>query len=177
MPRTRHATRPSRQATPPANDLPLRAELFSVEQLARHARSLAADYNVVISQADNELLARLDANERGLRAFNRDTLVGTPHCRLTPATEWMLDNFYLIEEQIQMARRYLHRGYSRGLPRLTDGPSIGLPRVFDMVIELIQHVDARIDAESLSAFVASYQTVDSLKIGELWAIPIMLRLG
>ncbi len=177
MPKTRPAHRTSRQANPPANDLPLRAELFSVEQLARHARSLAADHNVVISHAANELLARLDENERGLRAFNRATLVGATHCRLTPAADWMLDNFYLIEEQIQMARRYLPRGYSRELPRLTNGPSIGLPRVFEMVIELIQHVDARIDADSLSAFVASYQTVDSLKLGELWAIPIMLRLG
>jgi cyclic beta-1,2-glucan synthetase len=122
-------------------------------------------------------LDRLDVNERGRRAFNRETLAGSSHCRNTPAADWMLDNFYLIEEQIQMARRHLPRGYSRELPRLTDGPSAGLPRVFDMVLELIHHVDARLDTDSLSAFIASYQTVDSLKLGELWAIPIMLRLG
>jgi cyclic beta-1,2-glucan synthetase len=78
---------------------------------------------------------------------------------------------------IQMARRHLPRGYSRELPRLANGPSSGLPRVYDIVLELISHVDAQIDAEPLSAFVAAYQTVSSLKLGELWAIPIMLRLG
>src|SRR6185295_7595434 len=87
------------------------------------------------------------------------------------------DNFYLIEEQVQMARRHLPRNYSRELPRLVNGPSAGLPRVYDIVLELISHVDAQIDAGALSAFVASYQTVSSLKLGELWAIPIMLRLG
>src|SRR5439155_10540321 len=51
------------------------------------------------------------------------------------------------------------------------------PRVYDIVLELISHVDAQVDAESLSAFVAAYQTVSPLKLGELWAIPIMLRLG
>ena len=76
-----------------------------------------------------------------------------------------------------MAKRHLPRGYSRELPRLLNGPSAGLPRVYDIVLELISHVDAQIDAEPLSAFIAAYQTVHSLKLGELWAIPIMLRLG
>jgi cyclic beta-1,2-glucan synthetase len=92
---------------PGEDDPPLRAELFSVEQLARHARSLAAGHKTGSHHGANQLLARLDANERGLRAFIRATRCGNPGCRLTPATEWMLDNFYLIEEQIQMARRHL----------------------------------------------------------------------
>ena len=89
----------------------------------------------------------------------------------------MLDNFYLIEEQIQLARRHLPKGYSRELPRLVQGPAAGLPRVYDLMLELISHVDAQIDAASLSAFVAAYQRTTPLKLGELWAIPIMLRLG
>jgi len=160
-----------------ASEPPLRAELFSVEQLARHAKALAAHHQIVTRQGSNRLLARLDQNEDILRAFNRASLAVNPSRRITPAAEWFLDSFYLIEEQIQMARRHLPRGYSRELPRLLNGPSAGLPRVYDIVLELISHVDAQIDAEPLSAFVASYQTASSLKLGELWAIPIMLRLG
>ena len=156
---------------------PLRAELFSVEQLACHAKVLAANHRIATRQSSSRLLARLGQNEDILRAFNRETLVVDPRQRITPAAEWLLDNFYLIEEQIQMARRHLPRGYSRELPRLVNGPSAGLPRVYDIVLELISHVDAQIDAGPLSAFIAAYQTVGSLKLGELWAIPIMLRLG
>ncbi|MBE0546043.1 MAG: cyclic beta 1-2 glucan synthetase [Verrucomicrobia bacterium] len=76
-----------------------------------------------------------------------------------------------------MARRHLPRGYSRELPRLVAGPSAGLPRVYDLVLELISHVDAQIDAEPLRAFIAAYQTESTLKLGELWAVPIMLRLA
>ena len=162
---------------PLAGEPPLRAELFSVEQLARHAKALADYHQVVTRRGSNRLLDRLVQNEDTLRAFNRSTLALHPGQRITPAGEWLLDNFYLIEEQIQMARRHLPKGYSRELPRLLNSPSAGLPRVYDIVLELISHEDAQIDAGSLSAFIAAYQTVDSLKLGELWAIPIMLRLG
>ncbi len=165
------------RSRPRASEPPLRAELFSVEQLARHARSSGSQSSGGHRQGANRLLARLDENEEILRAFNRATLAVDPSRRITPAAEWLLDNFYLIEEQIQMARRHLPRGYSRELPRLVNGPSAGLPRVYDIVLELISHVDAQIDAGPLSAFIASYQTVTPLKLGELWAIPIMLRLG
>ena len=162
---------------PRASEPPLRAELFSVEQLARHALALAAEHQVVTRRSSNSLLARLETNEESLRAFNTATLAVDPIRRVTPAAEWLLDNFYLIEEQIQMARRHLPRGYSRELPRLSNGRSAGFPRVYDIVLELISHVDAQIDVEPLSAFVAAYQTVSPMKLGELWAIPIMLRLG
>ena len=155
----------------------MRAELFSVEQLARHARAIAADHEIITQRSSNHLLARLDANGQSLRDFNRATLAVDPSRRITPAAEWLLDNSYLIEEQIQLARRHLPRGYSRELPRLLNSTSIGLPRVYGIVLELISHVDAQIDSGPLSAFIAAYQKVAPLKLGELWAIPIMLRLG
>ena len=162
---------------PGASEPPLRAELFSGEQLTRHARTVAAGHQLITQPSANRLLARLDENEEVLRAFNRSTLAVNPSRHITPAAEWLLDNFYLIEEQVQLARRHLPRGYSRELPRLRHGLSAGLPRVYDIVLELISHVDAQIDAGPLGAFIAAYQTVHVLKLGELWAIPIMLRLG
>src|SRR5437868_2828225 len=160
-----------------ASEPPLRAELFGVEQLARHAQAIAAQHQVVMGRGSQRLLARLDHNEKVLRAFNRASLAADKTRRVTPAAEWLLDNFYLIEEQIQMARRHLPREYSRELPRLANGSSAGVLRVYDIMLELISHVDAQIDAQSLAAFVAAYQKVSALKLGELWAIPIMLRLG
>ena len=165
------------QARTSSDEAPLRAEVFSVEQLVHHAKALAENHPVVTQRGSNRLLARLGENEQILRAYNRATQAVDQTRRVTHAAEWLLDNFYLIEEQIQMARRHLPRGYSRELPRLLSGPSAGLPRVYDLVLELISHVDAQIDAEPLRAFIAAYQTVSALKLGELWAIPIMLRLA
>jgi cyclic beta-1,2-glucan synthetase len=94
-----------------------------------------------------------------------------------PAEAWLLDNFYLIEQQINLARRHLPRGYSRQLPRLADGPSAGFPRIYDLALELISHMDGRVDSDNATQFIAAYQTVEPLKLGELWAFPIMLQLA
>ena len=60
---------------------------------------------------------------------------------------------------------------------LSEGPSAQLPRVYDLAMEAIAHGDGRVDAETISRFVAAYQSVTPLRLGELWAIPIMLRLA
>ncbi len=175
--RARHNWREKHPDLAEASEPLLRAELFSIEQLERHARTLAASHQVITRRGSNRLLARLDQNEAILRSFNRATLAVDQTRRVTPAAEWLLDNFYLIDEQVQMARTHLPRQYSRELPRLANGPLTGLPRVYEIVVELISHVDAQIDSAALTAFVRAYEEVSPLKLGELWAIPIMLRLG
>ena len=123
-------------------------------------------------------MTRLAENERVLiDVCDLLTSAVTANRRIMPAAEWLLDNFYLIEEQIRTAKRHLPKGYSRELPRLAHGPSAKLPRVYDIAFEAISHGDGRVDADTLSRFVAAYQTVTPLKVGELWAIPIMLRLA
>jgi cellobiose phosphorylase len=157
---------------------PLRAELFSVEQMERHGARLAATHQLRRGRVPDQLLSRLAGNERVL-GDTCDLLaaaVAGKH-RITPAGEWLLDNVHLIQEQILTARRHLPKGYSRELPSLAEGVSAGLPRVYDIALETIAHGDGRVDPETLRRFIAAYQTVATLRLGELWAIPIMLRLA
>ncbi|HSH69308.1 MAG TPA: glucoamylase family protein, partial [Deferrisomatales bacterium] len=162
----------------PVNESPLRAELLSAEQMRHHGETLAGTHTLGLERAPDRLLPRLDENEGVLiGACTLLTEALTAERRIAPAGDWLLDNFYLIEEQIRTARRHLPKGYSRGLPRLAHGPSAGLPRVYDLALETISHGDGRVDPESLTGFVAAYQTVTVLDLGELWAIPIMLRLA
>jgi cellobiose phosphorylase len=157
---------------------PLRAELFTADQMEQHGKALAHGHGVVYTGKRNRLLARLDDNEHALlAACDLVTSAVKAESRITPAAEWLLDNLYLIQEQIGTARQHLPRGYSRELPRLGRGPSAGLPRVYDLALEVIAHGDGRVDPETLERFIAAYQTVDPLTLGELWAIPIMLRLA
>ncbi|WP_243048711.1 glucoamylase family protein [Dyella sp. RRB7] len=156
----------------------LRSELFSADQMDLYGAALASTHRSSANSRDNSLLARLADNEAVL-AHSCDMLTRAHRAdrRITPAAEWLLDNYYLIEEQIRTAQRHLPKSYSRELPRLLSGPSARLPRVYDIALETISHGDGRVDNESLSRFVASYQTVTPLTLGELWAIPIMLRLA
>ncbi len=156
----------------------LRAELFNSEQMAAYGAWLAQHHHVGRHPVRDTLLARLAQNETTLASscLALNSAPGPNH-HVTPAAEWLLDNFYLVEEHIRTAKSHLPRGYSRELPRLDSGPSAGLPRVYDIALETISHGDGRVDGESLSRFVAAYQSVTPLTLGELWAIPIMLRLA
>ncbi len=159
---------------------PLRAELFSVSQLEQHARALASGHETQ-RQAErivDRLLTRLDDNELALGdAYGLLTEAVQRGRRITPAAEWFVDNYHLIEEEFRTARRHLPRGYSRELPRLSRSNPPGVPRVYDLILEFISHSHGRLDREGLRAFVASYQSVHVLRLGELWAVPIMLRLA
>ena len=175
---TQFRARISGAPKPSVQELPLRSELFSADQMERYGKTLAAAHRLTPRRTRDQLLPRLAANESVLLDVRRrlTTAVSTGH-RISPAGEWLLDNFHLIEEQIATAKRHLPRGYSRELPSLALGPSASLPRVYDIALETISHGDGRVDADSLSPFVAAYQSVTTLKLGELWAIPIMLRLA
>ncbi|MEJ7645869.1 MAG: glucoamylase family protein [Chryseolinea sp.] len=157
---------------------PLRSELFSTEQMEQHAQQLAANHQLSKTDAPELLLKRLAENEEIL--FDVTNMLHDAvreKKAITPAGEWLLDNFYLIEEQIAIGKRYLPKGYSKGLPRLSSGSAAGFPRVYDIAIQIISHSDGRVDLHTLNSFINSYQKVNFLTIGELWAIPIMLRLA
>jgi len=165
---------------PAEEEAPLRSELFSADQMEQHGKALAATHVISPGYAPDQLLARLAANESVLfrvRALLTDVV--SAKRRITPAGEWLLDNFYLIGEQVRTARRHLPKGYSRELPRLANvaSASAGRPRVYDIALEIVSHGDGRVDIEVLSRFLASYQSVAPLNLGELWAMPIMLRLA
>lgn len=162
----------------PTDDKPFRAELLSIEQLRHFARRQAREHTTEFGSGYNLLLPRLDDNARALRETHQ-LLVHADAAgqHIFPPDEWLLDNFYLIEQHIEMARIHLPKRYSHLLPRISKGPHAGLPRVYSMAAELIAHLDGLLSAEAVSAFVSAYQSEEALTLGELWAIPISLRLA
>jgi len=157
---------------------PIRSGPFSVERLEQHAVNLAANQAVSPSAPRvKSLVARLADNERVLleayRAIAKAADEGRP---ITPAGEWLLDNYHLVERQVREVRTDLPAGYYNQLPKLSSGPLAGYPRVFGLAWEFVAHTDSRFDPEALTRFVRAYQTIQPLSIGELWAVAITLRI-
>ncbi|MGV8877727.1 MAG: GH36-type glycosyl hydrolase domain-containing protein [Sphingobacteriaceae bacterium] len=143
-----------------------------------HANTVARSHKILKGKRDDRLLKRLDGNEKALVEV-RNLLVESIQSgqAITPAAEWLLDNFYLIEEQIVITKKHLPKKYSEGLPYLANGNSNGMPRVYDIALEIIAHSDGHVDATGLKGFISSYQSEKILTLGELWAIPIMMKLA
>ncbi|HXQ12280.1 MAG TPA: glucoamylase family protein [Caulobacteraceae bacterium] len=166
------------QAASPWDDRPIREELFGIERLEQHARSLAAAQPVAARRRGRNLLrARLAENEADLLAAYRDVADAiAAGAAITPAAEWLIDNFHVVEQQVREIRADLPSGYYRQLPELAAGPFQGLPRVFGLAWAFIAHTDSLFDPEALRRYVRAYQEVQPLTIGELWAIAITLRI-
>src|SRR5258708_5743915 len=157
---------------------PIRAELFSIERLEQHGETLAVAQRVTDRPGSGRPIApRIRANARALLEVYRGTAAAIREERaITPAAEWLVDNFHVVEEQIREIRDDLPRGYYRQLPKLADGPLEGYPRVFGIAWAYVAHTDSHFDPNTLSRFVHAYQRVQPLTIGELWAVAITLRI-
>jgi cellobiose phosphorylase len=157
---------------------PLREELFSSDQLERFAKDLAGKHALSKKPSKDHLLRRLEENEtllQEVRKLLNDSI--KRKYAVTPAGEWLIDNFYLIEEHIRIAKTHFPKTYSEKLPQLSAGPAAGITRIYDLVLQIISHSDGKLDMESLNRFIKAYQTVTNLHLGELWAVPIVLRLA
>jgi cyclic beta-1,2-glucan synthetase len=157
---------------------PIRAELFSLERLEQHAESLAAAQMVttVVSRG-RPLLPRVLENGRVLLDAYRATAraIQDEHA-ITPAAEWLVDNFQIVDEQLREIQDDLPIGYYHKLPKLASGHLEGYPRVYGIAWAFVAHTDSRFDPDVLRRFVAAYQRVQPLTIGELWAVAITLRV-
>ena len=157
---------------------PIRAELFSVERLEEHARSLARSQE--LSEAPGRfrpISRRLTENGQVLLAAYRElSRAIREESMLTPAAEWLVDNFHLVEAQLAAVRKTLPASYYRELPKVKSGHLAGYPRIYEIAWAYVAHHDSRFEPQTLERFVAAFQEEQPLTIGELWAMPIAIRL-
>jgi len=157
---------------------PIRAELFSSERLEQHAKSLAEAQRVTTTpRRGRPLLPRVLDNGRVLlESYRAIAQAIREEYAITPAAEWLVDNYHIVDEQLREIHDDLPAGYYRELPKLAEGPLKGYPRVYGLAWAFVAHTDSRFDPEMLRRFVRAYQLVQPLTIGELWAVAITLRV-
>lgn len=151
----------------------------SADKFIEHARDLAGTDTILPGmQAGKPLLPRLLKNGRDLADIRREFEAAVRARQSTPpASEWLLDNYYVVEQHLVQARQDLSNEFYFELPKLAKNPLAGYPRVYSIAIELIGHTDARLTEDALVRFVNAYQEIAALSTGEVWAIAIMLRIA
>src|SRR6187402_47432 len=147
----------------PAPPAPLRRELLSIERLEERARALGASFEDNVANLRSTYHELADAAHAG--------------GAVTPAEEWLLDNYYLVDGETQVVRQNLPLGYYRSLPRLAARELRGDARAYALAVELLRHTDSRLERGQLARFLSAFQSVAPLSIGELWAWPSLLKLA
>jgi cyclic beta-1,2-glucan synthetase len=152
---------------------------LSGEPIQEFAERLAKDHQVGPNPRRNvKLLKRLEKTGQWIHRVCLDLSEATRQGQSTsPTAEWLLDNEYIIESNVREVRLNLPRRYYQELPVLTNGTYRGLPRIYGLAKELVSHADMRLDKENILAFIEAYQSAGALSVGELWAVPQMLRMA
>ncbi|HWZ59243.1 MAG TPA: glucoamylase family protein [Gemmatimonadaceae bacterium] len=178
----------SADGTPESFAGPIRGELLGTEGLAEHARALGRAQRIVPPtpptgwrlwpSREGPLLNRLDDTRRVLEQIRqRVNDAAEQGADVSPAGEWLLDNFYVVQEHIREVRAGMPKGYYQELPKLAAGALAGYPRIYEIAIELIAHTEGFLQLDNIQLFVREFQRAVPLTVGELWATPTMLRLG
>ncbi len=154
-------------------------ELPSSQRLMENAASIAGAIAVSREAKPRgpSFLRRLREIEAALEWANVSlTMSAEAHHAFTLSAEWLLDNAYLIREQVIDLRKSLPKKYYGKLPLIASGLGTGLPRVYYVAAEMVAETDGALEAEIIRRFLVAFQATAPLDIGELWAVPLMLRL-
>ncbi len=157
---------------------PIRSEIFGPQRFAQHGHSLADTHRAARAPSGAaSFFPRLENNIQALRAAHRyiGAQASTGY-EISPAAEWLLDNFHLIEAQLKEIHEGLPRSYFRALPVLLDEPLAGLPRVYGVAWAFVAHTDGAFDDDLLLSFLRAYQQNRELSLSEMWALPTTLRV-
>ena len=157
---------------------PIRSEIFGPQRFAQHGRSLAQTHHATHSSGrSGNFFPRLKSNLATLREAHLYIGVqASTGYNISPAAEWLLDNFHLIEAQFAEINAGLPRSYFTSLPKLLDEPLAGLPRVYGVAWAFVAHTDGAFDVAMLVQFLCAYQEVRTLNLSEMWALPTTLRV-
>ena len=152
---------------------------LSQAQVLEHAQRHAGEQLVDLQpQHSTELLKRLKQSRQWVRQVCADLAVASRlEQKATPAADWILDNEYILESNARDVLLNLPLSFYRQLPALASEPYRGLPCIYGLAKNLVSHNELRLDRENILAFIEAHQTVRTLTIGELWAMPQMLRVA
>ncbi len=168
-----------RQPGGPIDGEPVQGEPLAAARLQRYARRLASTHRVKADVGREEpLLRQLGLCEEVIERVRQELAEASRMEHTISATaEWILDNAYIIQGQIDDVRMHLPKKFYHELPVLASEPGNGQPRIYHLAAELIQHADSYLDRNNINEFLTAYQSVSPLTISELWAAPLMLRIA
>ncbi|ANT51417.1 GH36-type glycosyl hydrolase domain-containing protein [Mesorhizobium amorphae] len=164
-------------AFPAITEEPIRSNFLPEDRLRALGSGLAeGEVGDLFGLTPFEFQARIrDSAKRILEVYRSTNAAQAKGETITPAAQWLLDNNYLVEETIFQVKRDLPRRFYRQLPtlKLADGTSV--PRALAVAWTYVAHSDSSVSATMFKSIVEGFQSVEPLKIGELWALPSLLR--
>ncbi|MEO6080993.1 MAG: glucoamylase family protein [Steroidobacteraceae bacterium] len=159
-------------------DIPTEGELWDVDRLERHGRKLADNSGEFVDTSRLDLRKRLRGNASALESAYAAIVAALRAGRaITPAAQWLVDNFHVISEQLSEVPLRLTPTVWRDLPAANHPEATGWPRIFHIATEYLRHTLWEFNPQSLLRLLAGYQNAAPLRMREIWALYPILRIA
>jgi len=148
-------------------------------ELEMHVKELAKEHSdFLTNNISNWPIPRLNDNYEYILSVYRELSSETEEFeKYSPVSEWLLDNFYFIEEKVREVKLNTSKKNFSKLPDLRLGEFKNYPRILALIMELVTHTDGKINEDNLIEFITAYQSHNILYEREIWAIPMVMKIA
>ncbi len=94
-----------------------------------------------------------------------------------PAGEWLLDNFYIIEETVKKITQEMSLKKYKNFPGIAFGTYKGFSRIYVLASEIVAYTENKINDEILTLAVLAYQRKKTLSMEEIWNLWLFLEIA
>lgn len=159
--------------------LSLKGAVLDNENLKRFMEKTATNYEIKsYSDSNTYPIDRLNDNyifiEKTYNLLNEHI---KKNIEIHPAGEWLLDNFYIIEETVKKVKKEMPLKKYKRLPGIANGAYKGFARIYLLATEIATYRDNKIDDETLKIALLAYQKQKTLNMEEIWNLWIFLEIA
>ncbi len=153
--------------------------ILDKKQLENHLQKIASNHNLVNKPSKEtypipQLIENYETIKSVYNLLNEHVKLGiTTH----PAGEWLLDNFYIIEETVKQIQKELTLKKYMNFLGIANGRYKGFARIYVLAAEIVAYTDNKIEKEDLEDYLASYQEKKTLSMEEIWNIGLFLQIA
>ena len=159
--------------------LTTKGAVLDIYQLERYLEKLASDQTLKekSDRATYPIPRMLDNFEVITEVYN----LLNEHIKLKipihPAGEWLLDNYYVIEETVKNIEKELTLKKYKNFLGIANGTNYGFARIYVLATEIVSYTDSKIDGKLLTDLLKAYQEKKKLNMEEIWNIGIFLQIA
>lgn len=160
-------------------NLNIKGTVLDRAQLENYLEKMASDHILQnYSDKDTYPIPEMNENfeiiEEVYHLLNEHIKLGIP---IHPAGEWLLDNFYMLEETVQMVQKEMTLKKYTSFQGISNGTYKGFARIYVIASEIIAYTDNRIEPKIIGELLQAYQRKKTLNMDEIWNIGIFLQIA
>lgn len=159
--------------------LNIKGALLDQNQLENYLEKIASEH--ILQKESNKDTYPIPRLEDNFKQITKTYDILSSHLKLGiaihPAGEWLLDNYYILEETYKTIKKELTLQKYTNFVGISNGEYKGFARIYVLASEIVAYTDGRIDSKKLKELLKAYQNRKTLNMEEIWNISVFFNIA